>query len=126
MLQDAFGLEDDQIWTAASGFGGGIGRTQLVCGALTGAVIALGLAEGRSMESPGPKDVANAVRPKVRQLLAAFDTRFGATGCRALTGFDFDSPAEYEAFRASADAKAGCESYIKFAVEEVVSNWPGK
>jgi C_GCAxxG_C_C family probable redox protein len=123
VLQEVLDIEGERLWTAASGFGGGIGRVQLVCGALTGAVIALGLAEGRDMADPGPKTVSDPVRPKVRHLVEAFEERFGATDCRALVGFDFSSPVEYEAFRASKEARAGCESYIRYAVQEIASRW---
>jgi C_GCAxxG_C_C family probable redox protein len=123
VLQEVLGLEGEWLWTAASGFGGGIGRVQLVCGALTGAVIALGLAEGKSTAEPGPKTVSDPVRPKVRQLVKGFEDEFGSTECRALVGFDFSSPEEYEAFRASKEARAGCESYIRYAVQEVASRW---
>jgi C_GCAxxG_C_C family probable redox protein len=125
VLQEVFELEGEHVWTAASGFGGGIGRVQLVCGALTGAVIALGLAEAKAVAEPGPKTVSDPVRPKVRQLLDGFQERFGSTECRALVGFDFNAPGGYEAFRESKEARAGCQSYIQFAVQEVVSRWGG-
>jgi C_GCAxxG_C_C family probable redox protein len=125
VLQEVFELEGERLWTAASGFGGGIGRVQLVCGALTGAVIALGLIEGQDMAEVGPKTVSDPVRPKVIQLIDGFEERFGATDCRALVGFDFRSPGGYDAFRASEEARAGCKSYIQFAVQEVMPRWGG-
>ena len=75
------------------------------------------------MEEVGPKTVSDPVRPKVVQLIDAFEERFGATDCRALTGFDFRAPGGYDAFRADDVARAGCRSYIQFAVQEVVSRW---
>ncbi len=46
-LGDYLGVKSDLIPSIATGFGGGIGHTGGVCGAITGAVMALGIKYGR-------------------------------------------------------------------------------
>lgn len=65
----------------ASGFGGGIGTRGYVCGALTGGVMALGLAFGRTEAgSSCPK-----LLPATRDLLDWFTQSFGSSCCAELT-----------------------------------------
>ena len=65
----------------ASGFGGGIGGSGNICGAVTGGVMALGLAFGRTAPGAGcPK-----LLPATRELLEWFDQRFGNSSCAVLT-----------------------------------------
>ena len=51
---DVTGLDDDTAARMASSFGGGMGRMREVCGAVSGALMVLGIAEGYSE----PKDTA--------------------------------------------------------------------
>jgi len=81
-LQETFGLEDDNVFKAATGFAGGIGGMHDTCGILLGACLALGMAYGRSSATaPGP-----VVRPKAmqmtRQLYSWFAEEFGSVTCR--------------------------------------------
>ncbi|MDO9390919.1 MAG: C-GCAxxG-C-C family protein [bacterium] len=68
----------------ATGFGGGIARNGGLCGALSGGLMALGLALGR--------DVAQESRdpcyPAADQFYNEFVERFGHSTCRELTGLD--------------------------------------
>lgn len=65
----------------ASGFGGGIGDSGYVCGALTGGVMAIGLAFGRT--KPGAS--CPKLLPATRELLEWFNQRFGSSNCSVLT-----------------------------------------
>jgi len=70
VLQATTGRSDPELIAMAEGFGGGIGDSGCLCGALTGGVMALGLA-GRSGES--------------RQLIDEFREAFRTTCCRGLS-----------------------------------------
>jgi C_GCAxxG_C_C family probable redox protein len=120
-LQTAFGIEGDALWTAATGFGGGLGRRQLVCGALAGGVIALGLEVARRRESTradraGLRDETYA---KVQALTKQFEGRFGALDCRTLTQHDFSVPEGYQAFTKSGMKDSVCHPAVRFVVETV-------
>lgn len=70
-----------EIVKLASGFAGGIGKSGYVCGALTGGVMALGLAFGRSEAGVGcPK-----LTPATKELLKWFNQEFGSSCCAVLT-----------------------------------------
>ena len=47
-IADAEGVESELLPRVATGFGGGMARTGGACGALTGAIMGVGLALGRS------------------------------------------------------------------------------
>jgi len=72
---------------AATGFGAGFGRLGGVCGCLTGGVLALGLKAGA--RDPGDEAQKDRVYAETRDLFLGFRDRFGAIGCRELTGIDF-------------------------------------
>jgi len=62
----AIGINSDAIPKIATGFGGGVSRYGSICGALSGALMALGMAEGRK----DPKD--NEVKANLYKKTAAF------------------------------------------------------
>jgi C_GCAxxG_C_C family probable redox protein len=88
-IQEAAGLKDDVLAKAASGLAGGIGGTQSVCGALTGAALALGMKYGRDPASlKGPVDEALKKQVQVVEQVARlskwFEREFGSTVCADL------------------------------------------
>ncbi|MBI4336791.1 MAG: C_GCAxxG_C_C family protein [Chloroflexi bacterium] len=91
------GLDLGAVPRIATGFGGGISRQGSVCGALVGAVMALGLKYGRQAGSESPDPVYS----RVQQLYSRFEQEMGGTICRQLTGMDLTTPEGYQKFRAS-------------------------
>ncbi len=84
-------LSEDMV-RLATPFGGGMGRSGCVCGALSGAVLILGAARGRvSTETP---------RKESYELSSEFHNRFkaefGATCCRILVKDKFGSKEQGE------------------------------
>jgi C_GCAxxG_C_C family probable redox protein len=84
-----FGIEtgNDVIPQIASAFAGGIGNTGAVCGAVAGAVMAIGLKQrrGETMEEMlGNLAVAREFRRR-------FEAEMGDIGCRELTGLDLST-----------------------------------
>lgn len=76
------GLPEETITAMMAGFGGGIGGSRELCGAVTGMVWALGLKGG----SYDPHDNAakTELYAKVREAITEFIDRFGTTSCREL------------------------------------------
>ncbi len=72
---------------AATGFGGGLARNGLVCGALAGAAIAIGVLYGRD-DSQQSRDPCYAA---VDRLVSEFREAFGSLLCRDLTRLDLKS-----------------------------------
>jgi len=90
---EKFGLTEEQAYRLGAFFGGGF-RCEEVCGAVSGAVMGLGLAYG---------DENNRECGKSKEFLEAFKQEFGSILCR-----DIIQPEGQE-------KKALCPTYIKFA-----------
>jgi len=76
----------------ATPFGGGLGRSGCICGALSGAVMILGAAKGRvSTDVPRKEsyDLSGEYHNRFRQ-------KFGATCCRVLVKDEFGSKEQKE------------------------------
>lgn len=81
-----FGLDEDTALRIAGGFGGGLGRLGDTCGALSGAIMVIGLAyRGTEAGRCEAKDITYA---KVRDAVERFREANGATKCRDLLGMD--------------------------------------
>jgi len=104
-------LED--VLLLASGFGGGIGRTGHICGALSGAVMVLGKMRGYR----DPADSAGRARTYslVRMLTEEFRAEHGAILCRDLWGFDFQDEAAVRQAQENGVFQKQCPAYVQSA-----------
>jgi C_GCAxxG_C_C family probable redox protein len=81
---DDLGFDKNTALKLATGFGGGMGRKEEVCGAVTGGIIVLGAKYGR-----GEKDDRAATEltyQKTRELMERFAAKHGTFNCRQLLG----------------------------------------
>jgi C_GCAxxG_C_C family probable redox protein len=85
---DRFGLDESTALKIASGFGGGMGRTAETCGAVTGALMVLGLRYGGTTGDPAVKE---AVYAQLRQFAEQFKARNRSLVCRDLLGCDIST-----------------------------------
>jgi C_GCAxxG_C_C family probable redox protein len=106
------GIETPLLPAMASGFCGGMGHTAGTCGAVTGAVMGLGLAFGRK----GPRESTEPVYRAVASLVRRFTEEFGATGCCELIGCDLATPEGQRRFR-EAGLHRRCEVFTRRAAE---------
>ena len=109
-----FGMEKKEALSIAVGFGGGIGRTQETCGAVTGAVMVLGLLSDFKAEDDRKK--INAVYTKVQRFLEEFAKVKGSTKCRDLIGCDLQSEEGQKYFKEK-NLKEDCRAYIRLCCE---------
>jgi C_GCAxxG_C_C family probable redox protein len=107
------------ITEMAAGFGGGIGGEQDVCGAISGAVIAIGYKESRGGASQ--KEISKAAKPLVRDVYEGFQERFGTVDCRALVGYDFRVPGEYEKSQSDPERIAKCREYKEWVIRRLLA-----
>jgi C_GCAxxG_C_C family probable redox protein len=87
-VSQELGLESPVVPRIASAFGGGMGGLGSVCGAVSGAMIAIGLAHGRE-EPWQPREQVYAL---AQQVYRGFQQEMGSTICRELTGIDLSAP----------------------------------
>lgn len=83
-LCDRLGIENSLIPRIATGFGGGIGHTGDICGAITGAIMALGIRFGR--ENPQDKDSRDRLYLLVEAFLKEAEKTLGYLDCCNLIG----------------------------------------
>jgi C_GCAxxG_C_C family probable redox protein len=108
--------ESDVIPRIASAFAGGIGNTGTVCSAVVGAVMAIGLRQGR----------ADTLEEALRNLAVArefrhrFEAEMGTISCRELTGADLTTEEGLEQFINSDTPQTVCFSTVSVAYRLVV------
>jgi C_GCAxxG_C_C family probable redox protein len=90
------GVESPLVPRIATGFGAGIGRSGEICGAITGAVMGLGIKYGRDRVDP-----AGNQKPYwySAELLKRFRAMYGETRCPALLGLDLAKAEDLEEYR---------------------------
>ena len=109
------GERGDWFPRVASGFGGGIGRTGQVCGAISGAVIGAGWVHGKGSDGED-RDILYDISGS---LIRSFTSRFGTTLCRDLIGFDLGDPEDRgKAFESGVFAER-CAGFVRFCAEQV-------
>ena len=108
---DEAGTDEKTALKAMSGFGAGIGRTDQVCGAVSGAIMILGMKHAKGIES---KELIYA---KVKELTEKFKAKYGTVSCTGLLGCNMSTPEGLaEAKKKEAHTKL-CPKFVQDAVE---------
>jgi len=79
---EELGIDKSISLKLACGFGGGMGRTENVCGAITGGILILGLIFGRGENEDKLKQ--EKVYIFVRDFIEKFKAKYGAIECKCL------------------------------------------
>ena len=118
------GIESPLVPGIASGFCSGMSRTNDICGALSGGIIALGMAMGRNS---GHRSLDN-IYGAVGLLKIRFESEFGSCNCFQLTGCDFRTDEGQERFVKQELHMKCCEFVGKsaFWVEQLVMENKGE
>jgi len=96
-LGDYLGVTSDLIPPIATGFGGGIGHTGGICGAITGAVMALGIKYGR--KDPRDKEKRDWFYKMVENFLQDAEKELGNLNCRDLIGLTLNTDEAMKIYR---------------------------
>jgi C_GCAxxG_C_C family probable redox protein len=107
---EGLGVKDGWFPRVASGFGGGIARTGQVCGAITGALLAIGWALGRDTAAQPTDDIYNVGEDLVRE----FISEFGTTSCKMLIDVDLSDPEEYKRAKKRGVFENRCGAFVEF------------
>jgi C_GCAxxG_C_C family probable redox protein len=99
----------------AGALGGGMAHTGDTCGAVTGALMVLGLRFGKT--EPGDDAARERAVTKGREFLDMFREAHGSCACRTLVGYDFSKPGEIEAARESGIFKTFCPQLVLGAAQ---------
>jgi len=110
------GLSEDLALKIATGLGGGMGRKQEVCGAVTGGILVLGLRHGRG--STGDRSATEQTYRKTRELIDQFAARHGSCLCRELLpGYDLATEEGLRRAKADDVLNKVCRPCVQTVVE---------
>ena len=89
---DIYGLDDTLAKKVAAGFGGGVGRLRMMCGAISGIVMLVGLDCGQTEGSD--REGKSACYKVVQELLAKSKAENGSLICAEILGLEGYTKAE--------------------------------
>jgi C_GCAxxG_C_C family probable redox protein len=111
-----FGVSENVCLKVATAFGGGMGRQQYTCGAVTGALMALGLRYGRGTDDPAENK--SFTYTKAVEFMQEFRKINGSVTCRELLdGLDMNDPAEHQQMVDQGMFENRCKKYVQDAVK---------
>ena len=114
---DLTGFDERTAIRISSSFGGGMGRLREVCGAMSGALMVLGVL--RAPDDPANQETKAAHYALVQDFAARFRARHSTIICRELLGDQAGSGHVPEVRTAEYYAKRPCEDFIRSAAEIV-------
>jgi C_GCAxxG_C_C family probable redox protein len=110
-----FGLDHEKALKIATGFGGGIGRLGGTCGAVTGAIMVIGLKYGRAkIEDMGSKEKTYEL---VRGFVDSFKSINGSTICNKLLDCDINTPEGMRHANDNSLFKTLCPDFVRSSAE---------
>lgn len=111
------GMDVETALKLGAPFGGGVAGMGEMCGAVTGACMAIGLRHGRTKaDDQESEDRTNAL---VREFVVAFKERHGSIVCRELLGCDISTPEGGRLARASNLFGTLCSAFVSDAAKIV-------
>jgi C_GCAxxG_C_C family probable redox protein len=112
------GLDDQAAARIASGFGGGICHMAETCGAVTGAIMVIGLKKGMSIQD-SPFNSNQVVYASFDPFVKEFVKRNKSVKCRELLGCDISDHETLLKARKDGIFQTLCPSFVHDAVEIV-------
>lgn len=136
-LQEEFGIENEESFKSATVFGGGVSYQGETCGALIGALMALGLVIGRENMEDTPTyraaiehaiDICGRFREELNSQLG-FEQRLTSSLCKDIQrriygrSFDMTNEEDYQAFLdAGGHGDEGCLRVCAIAAQVAAEN----
>jgi len=116
VFAEELGLTEDESLRVACAFGGGMGRQQQTCGAVTGAAMALGLKYGKGKNDSDDKKLLTY--DMTVELFEEFNKLNGSTNCRSLLNdLDMRNENELSLINEQNLFHTNCRKYVADAVK---------
>ncbi|MFX1559856.1 MAG: C-GCAxxG-C-C family protein [Promethearchaeota archaeon] len=112
------GMDFDEIFNLAAGFGGGVGLQGNICGAVSGAVAALGVINGKKFKEA--KKHKAATYELVEKFMKMFEEKNGSIICDNLTGITMSDKTQHDRAMEDGTFQKVCPGYVKDAVRIVL------
>jgi C_GCAxxG_C_C family probable redox protein len=114
----SLGISEDDSLKIACAFGAGMGRQQLICGVVTGALMALGLQHGKALHDDESRK--QQTYTLTREFCDEFMQKNGSLNCRELLlGLDMNDPKDNLKIKELGLHDSHCSRFVKDAVEIV-------
>jgi C_GCAxxG_C_C family probable redox protein len=113
-FEDKVNHKKEILIDVSSGFGGGMGRLQQTCGAVTGAFMVLSF-----INSNGPDGSKELLTNNIQEFAARFNKKFGAMNCKELIPYNLQSEKERELAKRDGVFKNKCTEYVASAVDMI-------
>jgi C_GCAxxG_C_C family probable redox protein len=104
------GLEKELALKIACGFGGGIGRMGRTCGAVTGAIMVIGLKHGQANVDDAKS--GQETRKLVKEFIDKFTALHGSIECKELLGYDLSSARGLKAAKEKGVFENKCPGFV--------------
>lgn len=116
-FSEELGLDPDTAKKIACGFGGGVSHTGNICGAVSGAIMVIGLKFGKCVE--GDDAATQKTRELTRRFIDGFTEKNGSINCTELLGYNLHRPDEYAQARDLELFATTCPLLVRDAAEIV-------
>jgi len=113
-FSEKYALPRESALRIAGGFGGGM-RSGEICGAVSGAVMVIGLRYGQT--ASGDREAKALCGEKTREFLNAFKEKHGSIICRELLGYDVSTQEGKKTGEERDPSKSTCKSLIADAAD---------
>jgi len=114
-FSEEMGLDPDTVRKCSCGFGAGVSKTGNICGAVSGAVLVIGLKYGKT--KPGDDTATEKTRGLVREFIREFTARNGSANCTELLGYNLSNEADYEKARRAGLFTTKCPAFVRDSAE---------
>ena len=108
-------IERETALKLSAGFGGGMGGTGQTCGAVTGALMVIGLVMGHV--SANDKAAKARTYHTVVRFIRAFEDAHGTVNCTELLGHDLGDPEGYRKAKESRMFTTACPGFVESAAQ---------
>lgn len=108
------GIDRDIAMKVSCGFGGGMGKLQETCGAVSGAFMAIGLKYGNTTVD---KEVKEFTYSKVKEFAERFKKIHGTLKCRELLNVDLNTEEGHDFYKENCLHEKVCEKCVQDAVK---------
>ncbi len=123
VIAEEQGISSAYFPRIATGFCSGMARTSNMCGAVAGAIMALGLVYGRC----SPDESVEKTYQAVQEFISRFEAEFGTSNCKALLTVDLGTEEGQQAF-ADKNMIVQCLEYTGKAAQitrDIIDSSPG-
>ena len=112
---DLLNIEEEVALRMSSGFGGGMGRMQETCGAVTGAFMVISFMRGKY--KVGDEEAKEITNNLIQEFSKKFAEQNGTINCKSLISYDLNTEeGRQEAVEADVFNKK-CSNLVKLSVE---------